>query len=122
MNKIRSVEELEALRTRLIEEKQQEARSGNIQVLVNLGTCGIAAGALAIMQTLEAQVETERLKGVRVVQTGCVGLCSLEPVVQVIVGEKPAVTYGKVTPETARRILNEHVIHGVIVQELVVEL
>ena len=121
MNKLSSVEELETFRAQVIAEKERQARSGDIRILVNLGTCGIAAGALETLRALQEQIETARLKDVHLVSTGCIGLCSLEPVVQVIVGDKPAVTYGKVDVESARRILKEHVVHGLVVQDLVVE-
>ncbi|NMD31295.1 MAG: (2Fe-2S) ferredoxin domain-containing protein, partial [Chloroflexi bacterium] len=53
-------------------------------------------------------------------QTGCIGLCEREPIVQVQVGEQPKVTYGKVTPEIARRIVKEHVVEGKIIEDHVI--
>jgi NADP-reducing hydrogenase subunit HndB len=94
---------------------------GNSQVIVGMGTCGIAAGARDTMKTILSEIETQNLEGIVVTQTGCIGLCEKEPIVQVIVGESPKVTYGKVTPTIARRILKEHVLGGQIVKENVIE-
>jgi len=60
------------------------------------------------------------LNGVIVSQTGCIGLCEKEPIVQVIIGEEPRVTYGKVTPEVAAKIVREHVVNHKVVQDHVI--
>ena len=65
-------------------------------------------------------IETENIPGIIVTQTGCIGLCEREPIVQVQVGEQPKVTYGKVTPEIARRIVKEHVVEGKIIEDHVI--
>jgi NADP-reducing hydrogenase subunit HndB len=62
------------------------------------------------------------LSGIVVTQTGCLGLCEREPIMQVTVGENPKMTYGKVTPEAAKRILKEHVLEGQPVREYLIEL
>jgi NADP-reducing hydrogenase subunit HndB len=87
-----------------------------------MGTCGIAAGARETMLALLNQVETSQLRGIVVTQTGCIGLCEKEPIIQVQVGTQPRVVYGKVTPEVARRILIEHILGGSIVKENVLEM
>jgi len=81
-----------------------------------MGTCGIAAGARDAMKAILETIETDAISGVIVTQTGCIGLCEKEPIVQVVIGEQPKVTYGKVTPEVARRIMKEHVTGGKVVE------
>ena len=61
-----------------------------------------------------------QLQGIVVTQTGCIGLCECEPIVQVTLGDQPKVTYGKVTPDRAQQILKEHVVGGQVVKNLVV--
>jgi NADP-reducing hydrogenase subunit HndB len=87
-----------------------------------MGTCGIAAGARDAMKSVLDVIEKDNLSGVLVTQTGCIGLCEKEPIVQVIMGEQPKTTYGKVTPEVAARIMKEHVENGNIVQSNVIQL
>jgi NADP-reducing hydrogenase subunit HndB len=65
-------------------------------------------------------IEKNNISGIIVSQTGCIGLCEREPIVQVTVGEEPKVTYGKVTPEIVRRIMTEHIGEGKIVKENVI--
>ena len=77
-----------------------------------MGTCGIAAGARDTMKAILDTIEKDSINGIIVTQTGCIGLCEREPIVQVIIGEQPKVTYGKVTAEVARKIMKEHVVEG----------
>jgi NADP-reducing hydrogenase subunit HndB len=121
MTAIRSLDDLKNFREKVLEKKAQDAKLGNIQVIVGLGSCGIAAGALQTMQAILEATEAEHLKGIRVSLTGCNGQCKEEPIVQVITGEQHKVTYGKVNPEVVRRILREHVLGGKVVQEYVIE-
>ena len=121
MPAIKSLEDLKRLREEALEKRKVKTSAGNVQVIVGMGTCGIAAGARDTMKAILNQIETEKLSGVVVTQTGCIGLCEREPIVQVVVGEAPKVTYGKVTPEVARRIIDEHVLAGKAVQEYTIE-
>ncbi len=121
MKAIRSLEDLNRFRDEVMEAKKHQASQGKIQVIVSLGSCGIAAGALDTLKAVQQQVESNHLSQVLVSQTGCAGLCRYEPIVEVIAGEAPKVTYGRVTPEVAERILREHVAGGHIVEEFVVE-
>jgi NADP-reducing hydrogenase subunit HndB len=121
MTAIRSLDDLKKFREEVLEKKAQDAKLGKTQVIVSLGSCGIAAGALHTMQAILEQTEAEHLEGIQVSKTGCIGLCEAEPIVQVITGEQHKVTYGKVSPQVARRILREHVLGGKVVQEYVIE-
>ena len=112
MPAIKSLEELKRVREEALAKKQMKAAPGQIQVIVAMGTCGIAAGARDTMKSVLNFIEAEKLSGVTVTQTGCMGMCEQEPIVQVIVGDSAKVTYGKVNPEVASQIMNQHVQHG----------
>ena len=121
MTLIRSMEDLAQARTEALERQHAMAQKQRYHVRVSVASCGIAAGALDTLEALNHLIDSQHLGGVRVSKIGCLGLCALEPVVQVQAGEQPPVTYGKVTPEVARRILKEHIGKGLIVQEYVIE-
>ncbi len=115
MSTVKTLEDLKKIREEALEKKKAKATSGAIQVTVGMGTCGIAAGARDAMKAILDVIEADNLSGVIVTQTGCIGLCEKEPIVQVTIGEAPMVTYGKVTPDVAVRIMKEHVLKNQIV-------
>ena len=121
MTKIRSLEDLNRFREEVIKERQRKADLGQIQVIVSLGSCGIAAGALDTLSAVKQMVGDEKLKNVSISETGCVGLCKHEPILEVIAGGSTRVSYGRVTPEVARQIIRGHVINGRVVEEFVIE-
>lgn len=116
---IRSLDDLQQYKDAIQIERGGE-KSLERRVAIALGTCGIAAGALDTMQAFLSLIETSRLEGILVTQTGCLGLCKLEPVVQVRIAGQPAVLYGRVTPEIARQIFQQHLIDGKILQARVI--
>ncbi len=120
MSTIKSLEDLKRAREEALKKRELKATSGTAQVIVGMGTCGIAAGARDAMKAILDTIEKDEISGVLVTQTGCIGLCEKEPIVQVVIGEAPKVTYGKVTPEVARRIMKEHVVDGKIVSNNVI--
>lgn len=120
MPAVKSLDELKKLKEEALAKRQAKTTSGNVQVTVAMGTCGIAAGARETMRAVLDEIEANNLSGVVVKQTGCIGMCEMEPIVQVEVGESPKVTYGKVNAERARQIMKEHVMSGKVVPELVV--
>jgi len=87
------------------------------QVTVAMGTCGIAAGARAVMTALMDELAKRNLGDVVVSQSGCKGLCDREPMVEVSMPGMPSVTYGDVTPERIRTIVAKHLVNGAIVGE-----
>ena len=120
MPAIKSLEDLKRIREEALEKRKVKTESGLVQVTVAMGTCGIAAGARDTMKAILGYIETHNVSGVAVTQTGCIGMCEREPIVQVTIGELPKVTYGKVTPEVAERIMQEHVQAGKPVTEFIV--
>ena len=121
VDKVKSLEDLRKLREEALEKRRVKSAPGQVQVIVGMGTVGIAAGARETLKAILDTIENESLSDITVRQTGNIGLDSLEPIVQVVVGEAAKVTYGKVTPEIARRILKEHVQGGTPVKEFVIE-
>lgn len=121
MPAIKSLDDLKRIREETLAKQKAKRTSGSAQVIVGMGTCGIAAGARDTMEAILKQIEEDRLSGIQVTQTGCIGLCEAEPIVQVILGEQQKISYGKVTPEVVERILKEHVQGGKIVQDHVIE-
>ena len=119
MPAIKSLEELKRVREEALQKKQMKAAAGNVQVIVKMGTCGIAAGARDTMKSVLNFIETNNLSGVSVTQTGCIGMCEQEPILQVVIGENPKVTYGKVNVEVAEQIMKQHVQNGIPVKDYV---
>jgi NADP-reducing hydrogenase subunit HndB len=122
MAPIKSLEDLQRVRAEALEKRRVKSASGQAQVIVGMGTCGIAAGARDTMKAILEYIEQSGISGVLVTQTGCIGLCEKEPIVQVVIGDQPKVTYGKVNPEVARRIMKEHVEDGKVVDDHLVPL
>ena len=122
MPTIKNLDDLKRIREEALEKKKLKTASGNVQVVVGMGTRGIAAGARETMKAILDAIEKDNLSGISVTQTGCIGLCEREPIVQVMVGEQPKVTYGKVTPEVARRIMKEHVGEGKVLSDHVIHM
>jgi NADP-reducing hydrogenase subunit HndB len=90
----------------------RESDDSNIRVVVGLGTCGIAAGARPVLNAFTEEVAKRSLPNVTVTQTGCIGICQYEPVVEVFQPGREKITYVKMTPEKAKRVVEEHLIGG----------
>jgi (2Fe-2S) ferredoxin len=103
-------------------QKQMKVREGEQRgkIVVAMGTCGIASGARETMSAILDELEKQGVSDVTVTQTGCKGICDKEPVVDVAMPGQPTVTYGLVTPERARAIVNGHVIGGEIQSDWVI--
>lgn len=118
---MKSLAELQALRDQMKDQMgiRHDAKD-NIRVVVGMATCGIAAGARPVLQRLTEEVAKRGLKNVTVAQTGCIGICQYEPVVEVFENGKEKVTYVKMTPEKVARIVTEHLVNGSPVTEYTV--
>ncbi len=119
MPNIKSLDDLKRLKEDALKKRQAMSTSGRAQVVVAMGTCGIAAGARETMKAILDQIEADQLSGIVVTQTGCMGKCEWEPIVEVTVGDEPKVSYGKISAERAREIMREHVQGGKVVSEWV---
>ena len=122
MPAIKSLEELKRVREEALQKKKMKATPGNVQVIVAMGTCGIAAGARDTMKSVLNFIEANSLSGATVTQTGCIGKCEQEPIVQVVIGDQPKVVYGKVNAEVAKQIMKQHVQNGTPVKDYVLSI
>ena len=109
---MKSLAELQAIRDRARAQVGLRAESGaSTRVQVGMATCGIAAGARPVLQAFLEEVEKRELHNVTVAQTGCIGVCRLEPIAEVYVPGEEKVTYVKLTPEKVPRIVVEHLVN-----------
>lgn len=86
--------------------------SKDIRVVVGMATCGIAAGARPVLNAFLEEVSKRNLTNVKVTQAGCLGMCKLEPMVEVFIPGKEKVTYVKLTADAAKQIVAEHIVNG----------
>lgn len=114
---MKSLKELEEIRKRTSANVNQRKDRTTTRVVVGMATCGIAAGARPVMLSIMEEVQKLGLEDVVVAQTGCIGVCRLEPIVEVIRPGEEKVTYIKMTPEKAKRIVKEHLVEGKVVDE-----
>ncbi|KAF5056873.1 NADP-reducing hydrogenase subunit HndB [bioreactor metagenome] len=114
---MKSLEELKKLREESIKNIEMRNTDKDIRVVVGMATCGISAGARPVLTTLVEEVAKRNLGNVQVVQTGCIGMCTLEPIVEVYTADKEKVTYVHIDPEKAKRIVSEHLANNNIVVE-----
>ncbi len=116
---MKSLEDLKKLKEKLQSDTKLRDADG-IKVIVGMGTCGIAAGAREVMAALMDETKKRSLVGVSFQQTGCIGRCEKEVLVDVVRPGEARITYGNVKPADAARIVAEHVVNGRIVENLVV--
>ena len=115
---MKSLAELAAIRDKMKDKIVLREGSNGTRIVVGMATCGIAAGARPVLHAFVEGVDKEGLNGsVIVSQTGCVGICQYEPVVEVYEAGKEKVTYVKMTVEKAEKVLKEHIKGGKVVQE-----
>ena len=115
---MKSLAELQAIREKTLGKisMRKDADEGT-RIVIGMATCGIAAGARPVMLAFVEEVNKRKLEHVNVSQTGCIGMCRLEPMLDVLVPGKEKVTYVKVKPEMVSRIVAEHIVNGRPVQE-----
>ena len=115
---MKSLAELQAIKEKMKDKIILREGVGDIRVVVGMATCGIAAGARPVLNTLVEEVSAAGLaEKVTVSQTGCIGICQYEPIVEVFEADRDKVTYVKMTPEKAKRVVEEHLKGGNVVSE-----
>jgi NADP-reducing hydrogenase subunit HndB len=112
-----SIKDLDKISERVKKTTLLREGAGRAKITVHMGTCGIAAGARGIMNTLMDELEKQNIKDVILTTSGCAGLCSREPMATVELKDEAPVKYVDLTPEKIRRILAEHVNGGKIIKE-----
>jgi NADP-reducing hydrogenase subunit HndB len=117
----KSIAELNAIREKMQQSIQlRQENENNIRVVVGMATCGIAAGARPVLAALLDEVSRRSLKNVTITQTGCIGVCRLEPIVEIFEPGKEKVTYVKMTEKKARQIVSEHLVNRRVVDEFTI--
>ena len=118
---MKSLAELQAIKERAL--KNMTARNGSdesIKVVVGMATCGIAAGARPVLNAFTEELARRNLNNVMVSQTGCIGMCQYEPIVEVFVPGQEKVTYVQMSVEKVAKVVADHIVNGNIVTEFTV--
>lgn len=114
---MKSLEELKKIREASLANMEMRNTDKDIRIVVGMATCGIAAGARPVLNALVEEVAKRNLGNVQVVQTGCIGMCTFEPIVEVFKGDNEKVTYVNIDPEKAKKIVAEHIVNDIVVKE-----
>lgn len=121
MPAIKSLEDLKRIREEALKKQELKSTSGKTEIIVGMGTVGIAAGARETLKAILDFVDHNHLEDIIIRQTGNIGIDSFEPVVQVVLPGVEKVTYGRVSAEIAKIIMEEHVVKGNICTDYVVQ-
>ena len=116
---MKSLEELKELRKKLQKDIAMREDGEKPKIIIGMGTCGIAAGARNILQAVLEEIDKRNLD-IIVTQTGCIGMCEKEPLLDVQLPGKKRVTYGNLEEKDVKRIMVEYVINGKIVEDLAI--
>ena len=118
---MKSLAELEQIRNKMAAKINVRSETdSDIRIVVGMATCGIAAGARPVLTAMMEEIEKRGLTNAYVTQTGCIGVCRLEPIVEVYMPEGEKITYVKVDEEKAVRIINETIVNGKVIDEYTV--
>ena len=115
---MKSLQELAAIREKMKDKVAiREAGDNTVRIVVGMATCGIAAGARPVMNAFMDEIQKRNITHATVAMTGCIGMCRLEPIVEVIDKDGNKVTYVKMDPDKAIRVVTEHIVNGNVVTE-----
>ena len=118
---MKSLAELQAIRDKALNQVNlRKEREDGIRIVVGMATCGIAAGARPVLNAFLQEIEKRNVQNATVTQTGCIGMCRLEPIVEVYAPGKEKVTYVKMTEEKTKKVVAEHIVNGNPVAEYTV--
>ena len=115
---MKSLAELKAIREKMQNQVSLRSESADqTRVVVGMATCGIASGARPVLTALSDAVQSKGLTNISVIQTGCIGLCQYEPIVEVYQQGKDKVTYVKMDAEKAKKVVEQHIKGGNVVTD-----
>lgn len=116
---MKSIADIKAIRDKMQADKttRETSKDGDVRIVVGMATCGIAAGARPVFNALIDEVAKRDLESVKVTRAGCIGMCKLEPIVEVFVPGEEKVTYVKVDADKAVEIIEKHIVGGKVVEE-----
>ena len=113
---MKSLEELSALKAEALKKSNLGPDATTTRVVVGMATCGISAGATPVYEEVIKQV-AQKAPNIMVSQTGCIGICSMEPILEVHEPGKEKVTYVFMTPEKVTKIVDQHLLNHLVVEE-----
>jgi NADP-reducing hydrogenase subunit HndB len=119
--KIKSLDDLEKIKEQSLKEMGGRQSKKRGRITVAMGTCGISAGAKDTLKAIVEELDKNSIDDIAVIQSGCMGLCEVEPTVEVKIGDENPVIYGHVDGEQARRIIKEHVMNGKVLGDILVK-
>lgn len=117
---MKSIAELEKIRKEALEKINIRKDRKGTRIVVGMATCGISAGARPVLMALLEEAKLRSLENVVITQTGCIGACRLEPMVEVYKEGEEKVTYVEMTPEKARKVIVDHIVNGKIVKDFTI--
>lgn len=118
---MKSLAELQEIRNKVLNQVNlRKEREDGVRIVVGMATCGIAAGARPVLNAFMAEIEKRNLANVTVTQTGCIGMCRLEPIVEIYMPGEEKVTYVKMTEDKVARVVTEHIINQKPVTEFTI--
>lgn len=117
---MKSLAELAKIREEALKKVDLRKDRKGTRIVVGMATCGISAGARPVLTSMIEEVQKRNLADVEVTQTGCIGVCRLEPIVEVYKEGEDKVTYVEMDAEKARRVIAEHIVNGQVVTELTI--
>ena len=117
---MKSLAELEEIRKKALEKVNIRNNKDGFRIVVGMATCGIAAGAKPVMNAFLEELKLRNIDNASVVMTGCIGVCRLEPIVEVIDSEGNKTTYVKMSAEKVKRVVAEHIVNGRVCTDLTI--
>ena len=114
---MKSIQDLERIRQEALERVNIRKDRSGTRIVVGMATCGISAGARPVLMAMVEEAKKRSLENVIVTQTGCIGVCRLEPIVEVYKEGEEKTTYVEMTAEKAKRVIAEHIVNGKVVTE-----
>ena len=115
---MKSLQELSEIRNKTLSKiNLRKDDQNSIRVVVGMATCGIAAGARPVLKSIMEEIEKRNITNCYVTQTGCIGLCKLEPIVEVYLPNEEKITYVKMDAQKAAKIVNDTIVNGKVVNE-----
>lgn len=117
---MKSLAELEEIRKKTLDQINLRSNKDGRRIVVGMATCGIAAGARPVMSALLEELKKRNINDVSVTMTGCIGVCRLEPIIEVFNADGEKVTYVKMTAEKAVRVVAEHIVNGRVCLDLTI--
>lgn len=117
---MKSLAELDAIRAKAKQDMAVRSEAGDRRIVVGMATCGIAAGARPVMNTLVEELKVRSINDVAVTMTGCIGVCRLEPIIEVFEANGDKTTYVKMDSTKAKRVVSEHIVNGHPCQDLMI--